>query len=136
VPSNISPPGQLTLPSGSVPLRREIRDLQQNYPQQWDRFCLSLLALQNVNESDQLSYYQIAGERVFFLFLLTKSEAYTALQACIASLIRLGTVLPVPRGTPEADTVLTVPFYSCHGTVHTSVSSRYDLSTVHNNQEL
>lgn len=43
-------------------MRREIRDLQQNYPQQWDLFCLGLLGLQSIDESDQLSYYQIAGE--------------------------------------------------------------------------
>jgi tyrosinase len=47
---------------GSVPIRREIRDLQKNYPQQWDLFCLGLLALQSVDESDDLSYYQISGE--------------------------------------------------------------------------
>jgi hypothetical protein len=108
--------------------------LQQNHPQQWDLFCLGLLALQGIDESDQLSYYQIAGKGSF-PFLPTESEVYTSLQAFMVSLIRLGTVLPVSM-VSKADTALTRLFCSCHGTVHTSVSLRYDLPTVHNKQEL
>ena len=115
-------------------MRREIRDLQQNYPQQWDLFCLGLLAFQSIDESDQLSYYQIAGESSI-PFLSTKSEAYTPLQAFMVSLIRLGTVLPVSM-VSKADIALTRPFCSSHGTAHTYVSLRYDLSAFHNKQGL
>jgi tyrosinase len=50
-----------------VPVRHEIRDLQQNYPEQWDLFCLGLLAFQNMDESDQLSYYEVSGESFILL---------------------------------------------------------------------
>lgn len=44
-----------------LPVRREIRDLQANYPDQWNLFLLGMDALQKVDENDPLSYYQIAG---------------------------------------------------------------------------
>jgi tyrosinase len=48
-------------------VRHEIRDLQQNYPEQWDLFCLGLLAFQNMDESDQLSYYEVSGKSFILL---------------------------------------------------------------------
>lgn len=48
-------------PDGSVPLRRELRDLQANYP---DQFNLLILGLKNYQGKDELaltSYYQVAG---------------------------------------------------------------------------
>jgi len=45
---------------GSVPLRLEIRQLQQN-ADQWNLYLLALDRLQSVNQSDQLSWYQISG---------------------------------------------------------------------------
>jgi tyrosinase len=44
-----------------VPLRREIRDLQAHFPDQWTLYILGLDALQKATENDLLSYYQIAG---------------------------------------------------------------------------
>lgn len=51
----------LTWP-GPVPLRREIRSLQADFPDQWTLYLLGLKAFQEVDENDLLSYYQIAGE--------------------------------------------------------------------------
>lgn len=48
-------------PSGSVPLRREIRDLQANYPDQWNLYILGLEAFKANDETFELSYYEIAG---------------------------------------------------------------------------
>lgn len=45
---------------GSVPLRLEIRQLQQN-ADQWNLYLLALDRLQNVNQTEQLSWYQISG---------------------------------------------------------------------------
>jgi len=45
---------------GSVPLRLEIRQLQQN-ADQWNLYLLALDRLQNVNQSELLSWYQISG---------------------------------------------------------------------------
>jgi tyrosinase len=45
----------------AVPIRREIRDLQTNSPDQWNLFLLGMDAFQKVKENDVLSYYQIAG---------------------------------------------------------------------------
>ncbi|MCJ1392937.1 hypothetical protein MMC18_005809 [Xylographa bjoerkii] len=47
---------------GSVPLRLEIRQLQQDNPDQWNLYLVGLDALHNnVNESEVLSYFQVAG---------------------------------------------------------------------------
>ncbi|QSZ31852.1 hypothetical protein DSL72_001421 [Monilinia vaccinii-corymbosi] len=46
---------------GSVPLRREIRDLQRNFPDQWTLYILGLQAFQQLDEKDDLSYYGICG---------------------------------------------------------------------------
>jgi len=54
-------PHRLTTP-GPVPIRREIRDLEQNYPDVWSLYLLGLDAFQKLDENDPLSYYQIAGE--------------------------------------------------------------------------
>ena len=45
---------------GSVPLRLEIRQLQQN-TDQWNLYLLALDRLQNVNQTELLSWYQISG---------------------------------------------------------------------------
>lgn len=47
--------------TGAVPLRREIRDLQKNFPDQWNVYLLGLKDFQETDENDPLSYYQIAG---------------------------------------------------------------------------
>ncbi len=47
---------------GPIPIRRELRDLEKNYPDQWNLYILALADFQNVPESEQLSYYGIAGE--------------------------------------------------------------------------
>ena len=46
--------------TGSVPQRLEIRRLQQD-PYQWNLYLLGLNRFQNMNQSMQTSYYQIAG---------------------------------------------------------------------------
>ncbi|KAK3335847.1 tyrosinase precursor [Cercophora scortea] len=48
-------------PDGSVPLRRELRDLQKNYPDQFNLYILGLKNLESVDEAQLTSYYQIAG---------------------------------------------------------------------------
>ena len=51
----------LTPYPGSVPLRREIRDLEANFPDQFNLFVLGMRALQARPKEDPTSYYQIAG---------------------------------------------------------------------------
>lgn len=46
---------------GSLPLRLEVRDLQQNYPDQWNLYLLGLQAFHQLDETSDLSYYGIAG---------------------------------------------------------------------------
>lgn len=48
--------------TGPVPIRREMRDLERNYPDQWNLYLLALFDFQAIDENEQLSYYQIAGE--------------------------------------------------------------------------
>jgi tyrosinase len=45
----------------SVQARLEIRDLQQN-AEQWSLFLLGLQRLQSMNQTDFLSWFQIAGK--------------------------------------------------------------------------
>jgi hypothetical protein len=47
---------------GDVPLRREIRDLKDNHPDQWNLYILALSAMQMVEQEDDSSYYAVAGE--------------------------------------------------------------------------
>lgn len=49
---------------GSVPLRLEVRDLQNNYPDQWNLYLLGLQAFYQLDETSDLSYYGIAGNIV------------------------------------------------------------------------
>ncbi|KAK3309791.1 uncharacterized protein B0T15DRAFT_545814 [Chaetomium strumarium] len=60
---NIAVTGIPTTPdsNGAVPLRREIRDLQQNFPDQFNLLILGLKALESQDEGKLTSYYQIAG---------------------------------------------------------------------------
>ncbi|KAF1975697.1 Di-copper centre-containing protein, partial [Bimuria novae-zelandiae CBS 107.79] len=46
---------------GHPHIRREVRDLQANYPDQWALYMLGLLQFQQVDQSDPLSYYRISG---------------------------------------------------------------------------
>ena len=48
--------------TGQVPIRREMRDLERNYPDQWNLYLLALSEFQAIDENEQLSYYQVAGE--------------------------------------------------------------------------
>ena len=44
-----------------VPIRREVRDLKDNYPAEWNLYLLGLRALFNINQSDPISYVGISG---------------------------------------------------------------------------
>ncbi|RDI85950.1 hypothetical protein Vi05172_g3981 [Venturia inaequalis] len=46
---------------GSVPLRREVRELQSRFPDQWNLYMLGLEAFQGMDENNITSYYQLAG---------------------------------------------------------------------------
>ena len=53
--------GDLRIRPVAVPIRREIRDLEKNHPDQWNLYLLALADFQATPEDEQLSYYQIAG---------------------------------------------------------------------------
>jgi tyrosinase len=48
--------------NGPRPARRDIVEFQRNGGAGWDLYILSLQKMQAANQSDPLSYYQIAGE--------------------------------------------------------------------------
>ncbi|KAJ4297390.1 hypothetical protein N0V88_004310 [Collariella sp. IMI 366227] len=48
-------------PNGAVPLRRELRDLQRNFPDLFNLYILGLKNLEAQDQSKMTSYYQIAG---------------------------------------------------------------------------
>ncbi|KAI1583306.1 hypothetical protein PtrARCrB10_03282 [Pyrenophora tritici-repentis] len=47
--------------NGNVFVRREVRDLQANFPDQWTLYILALNKLHNANQSDAYSFYGIAS---------------------------------------------------------------------------
>jgi hypothetical protein len=58
----ISPRENRLTSAGSVPLRLELRDLEQNQPDQWNLYLLGLDAFKKLDETQDLSYYGIAGK--------------------------------------------------------------------------
>jgi tyrosinase len=53
---------QLTGEAGNSFLRREVRDMKANYPDQWNLYLLALDQLHIVNQEDPFSYYGLAGK--------------------------------------------------------------------------
>ncbi|TDZ36414.1 Polyphenol oxidase 1 [Colletotrichum spinosum] len=51
----------LDLQTGQVPMRRDINDLYDESGPQWDLYIGALTAMQDANETDVTSYFQIAG---------------------------------------------------------------------------
>jgi len=47
-------------------LRRDIRDLKNNFPDQWNLFILATRAFRQIDASDPLSSYQILGMLGFY----------------------------------------------------------------------
>ena len=47
---------------GNVPVRREIRDLKDNFPEQWNLYLLALSSLQWTQQTDPRSYYGLSSE--------------------------------------------------------------------------
>lgn len=54
--------GPLPLVNGSPGVRLEIRDLQAQDPDCWELLILALSLMQWNNQTDPLSWYQVAGE--------------------------------------------------------------------------
>ena len=50
--------------TGDVPLRREVHDLRDNYPDQWNLYILALEAMQMTDPEDESSYYAVAGRNI------------------------------------------------------------------------
>jgi len=52
--------------TGNAYVRREVRDLQANFPHQWTLYILALNKLHNANQSDAHSFYGIACLSLFW----------------------------------------------------------------------
>lgn len=48
--------------NGSVQVRMELRTMSQQYPDMFNLYILGLSEFMRVDQSDPLSYYQIAGQ--------------------------------------------------------------------------
>ena len=46
---------------GPIPVRRELRDMKKNFPDQWNLYLLGLERFKQVDEKEPLSFFQIAG---------------------------------------------------------------------------
>lgn len=51
--------------SNATGLRMELRTMAQDYPDMFNIYLLGLRSFMNTNQSDPLSYYQVAGWFVF-----------------------------------------------------------------------
>lgn len=58
---------------GSVPVRREIRDLQQD-SDRWELYILALDMMQWTDQSDQSSWYGITGSLISVGIFLPKAD--------------------------------------------------------------
>jgi tyrosinase len=65
--------------SGSVPLRLEVRDLQQRFPDQWNLYLLGLEAFYKLDETSDLSFYGIAGNASLSLYSLKTLLIYSGI---------------------------------------------------------
>ena len=54
----------IQLSVGNVFLRYEIRDLEENHPDQWNLYLLALQSLQDTSQDDAYSYYGLASMSV------------------------------------------------------------------------
>jgi tyrosinase len=43
-------------------MRREVRDLKDNFPDQWNLYLLGMAAFQSTTQTDPFSYYSLAGK--------------------------------------------------------------------------
>jgi tyrosinase len=76
---------------GELPLRHEIRDLENNRDQ-WTLYLLGLSMMQYTNQSDPLSWYQITGNRLALLLPVSPARSSNEKQESMASPSRPGAV--------------------------------------------
>jgi hypothetical protein len=95
-------------------MRREIRDMMNNYPEQWVLYLLGLSSLQWLDQNDPLSYYSLASK---YRPPLQVAMPTQNVQVSTVDLLERGETLQVSatRLAPRA-TVLTVTLFSSHGT--------------------
>jgi len=105
--------------NGEINPRYELRDLQNQHPEQFNVFLLGLKRLQAADQNDMLSYFQVAG-RWKPLAETQLSNSYKVFTECPWS---TGMVSQENRNRILA-TALTLPTYFFHGTGHTWLYSR------------
>jgi hypothetical protein len=96
-----------------VPVRREIRDLKENYPEQWVLYLLGLSSLQWLDQNDPLSYYGLASKYCHpYVAMPTRN-----VQKSMADLSERGETRQVLAVKLEpVATVLTATLFFSHGT--------------------
>lgn len=90
--------GVAGLGNTTVVPRREIRDLEFNYPDVWNVYLLGLQRFQNVSQDDKLSYYKIAGESMANLISLGVPDHVNLLELhlwIVNTLHRLGSLADI-----------------------------------------
>lgn len=60
---------------GHVPVRREIRDLKNAFPDQWSLYLLGLRAFHDTDQTDPLSAYQICGLIVHYANIQMETDS-------------------------------------------------------------
>jgi hypothetical protein len=109
--------------SGRGGVRREIRDLHDNYPEQWSLYLLGLAALQWSKQSDPLSYYGLASKHS--LSSNERGETDQERKASTADLIEHGAIHRAFRARSGLQaTVRTATCSSWAGIAPTSPSLR------------
>lgn len=106
-----------------IQVRMELRTMQQQYPDMFNVFLLGLRSFMQVDQSDPLSYYQIAGMYIFAR-LSDLDLVLIRFQVSTGDLTFLGMVL-APLLDSAVVTALTLPTCSYHGTDLTWPLSRF-----------
>jgi hypothetical protein len=114
---NAAPIAVTGLAGQSIQPRLELRELQQN-PDMWNMYLLGLTRMQQVDQSDFLSHFQLAGPYVDILSLFNHHFADMLLQAFMAFPRPIGMGFQAILIREDQDTALMLRIFSYRGTDH------------------
>jgi hypothetical protein len=102
----------------SIQPRLELRELQQQNPDMWNIYLLGMTRMQQVDQSDFLSHFQLAGPYVDILWPFKHRFADRLFQVFMAFLRPIGMGFQAILTREDQDTALMLRIFSYHGTDH------------------
>jgi hypothetical protein len=115
---NAAPIAVTGLAGQSIQRRLELRELQQQNPDMWNIYLLGMTRMQQADQSDFLSHFQLAGPYVDGLSLINHPFADRPVQAFMAFLKPIGMGCQAIPTREDQDTALMLQIFSYRGTDH------------------